>query len=618
MVVVSVTRGVSAFLLAASLGMHANSSNAQTADLVFTNADIRTMDEANPSAEAVAITGNTITYVGDEAGVQAFIGEGTEVVDAEKHLMVPGFVETHLHLLVAAATISGLVLSQTDTPEDVAKKLATYAEDNPGDTAIFGSGLSGALITSGELHRSILDEAVSDRAVIILDETNHNAWANTKALDVAGITKDTADPANGTYYRDDKGDATGVIGGTPAHIPVILATNAVSSEAIGRAMPKMLEILTAYGFTGALDMGFPLTTEEGYQSLVDLDNEGKLPIRVSLAYFFNSEELGKQVIENIDGFSKRFKSEHVWLDTMKVIVDGVVENRKAAFLEPYKDTGESGALTVDKEFLRDKAMRAAEMGFNVVGHTVGDLANRTLLDVFEDVRKAGHDDVILSTTHSWWVQPEDVPRWTENNVIYQTSGIWAFVRPSYLEALGEERNNSLQFPLRKIADSGAVIALGADYPATDGGLNGLNPFNNIYSLVTRKLAPALVGEVDGTEEPLPPIDQVLTVEEAVRGYTAGSAKMMGKFDEFGSITEGKKADLIVLSQNLFEVDAEDIPNTEVLLTMMDGKITYLVPTLRTGILGDLNVGHGWQNSGRTKPCWRSEETVNVVHSARFF
>jgi len=214
--------------------------------------------------------------------------------------------------------------------------------------------------------------------------------------------------------------------------------------------------------------------------------------------------------------------------------------------------------------------------------------------VYAKIRAAGHNDVVLSTTHSWWVQPEDVPRWAENNVVVQTAGIWAYFRPAYVKSMGAERNSTLQFPFRGWEDSGAIIALGSDYPATDGGLLGLNPFNNIYSTLTRKLAPPLIGTVGEKEDPLAPVDQVLTIDEAVRGYTANGAKMMGKFDKFGSITVGKKADLVVLSQDLYKIDVDDITKTDVLLTMMDGRITFVEPSVLAGPLQHLDVGHDWQ------------------------
>ncbi|MDK3075737.1 amidohydrolase [Sedimentitalea sp. JM2-8] len=565
----------------------------EAADIVFTNANIHTMDEDNPTAQAVAISGNTISYVGDDAGIQSLIGDDTRVIDAQGHLMVPGFIESHSHLLVAAAAISGVIGDQRDDADNIARKVVDYATENPGDWTIFGTGLAATLLQSDSANREILDEVLPDRGIVLLDETNHNAWVNSKALELAGVTKDTPDPAGGTYVKDENGELTGIIQGSPAHIPVINASKAVTPEGLAASLPNMLEIMTSFGFTGALDMGFPLGTEAGYQALVDLDNEGKLPIRVSLAYMFNTVDLGKKVLATIEEFSQRFSSEHVWLDTLKIVGDGVTENFKAYFFEPYLDHDGSGAMNSGDEFTREAAIQAADMGFNVTTHCVGDRCNALMLDIYEEIRAAGNEDAILSTTHSWWVRREDRPRWAEANVITQTAGIWLFYRPQYATSLGQERNDTEQFPMRDWADSGAVIALGSDYPATDGGLMGLNPFNNIYSLLTRQLAPPLVGSVGEKHDPLGPADQVLTIDEAVRAYSEGSAKMMGRFDEFGSITEGKKADLIVLSQNLYEIDVEDISNTDVLLTMMDGNITYAEPGIVAGILADLDIFPIW-------------------------
>lgn len=567
---------------------------AEPADIVFTNAVIHTMDESNPTAQAVAIAGNKIVYVGDNDGAKDFIGKETRLIDAHGHLMVPGFIETHLHLLVAAAAIAGVVADQQDNADDVARKVAEYAKKNPGTSTIFGTGVAAALLTSGKATRQVLDKVVSDRGVVLLDETNHNAWVNSKALELAGITKDTQDPPGGTYAKQN-GELTGIVQGSPAHIPVIIGAKAVTPETLAGSLPNMLKILTSLGFTGAMDMGFPLDTEAGYQALIDMDKEGKLPIRVSLAYMFNSQKLGKKVLETIEDFSKRYKSEHVWLDTMKIIGDGVIENHKAYFFEPYLDKDSSGAMNSGDEFTRDAALKAADMGFNVTAHCVGDRCNSLMLDIYEEIRAAGDKDNILSTTHSWWVRPQDRERWAKSNVMVQTSGIWLFYRPQYVPSLGQERNDTEQFPMRTWQDSGAVIALGSDYPATDGGLMGLNPFNNIYSLITRQLAPPLIGSVGKKEAPLKPVDQVLTVDEAVRGYTAGSAKLIGKFDEVGSITKGKKADLIVLSGNLYKIGVEDIPNTTVLLTMMDGKITYAEPYVAAATaLDDPKIKYSWQ------------------------
>jgi hypothetical protein len=173
------------------------------------------------------------------------------------------------------------------------------------------------------------------------------------------------------------------------------------------------------------------------------------------------------------------------------------------------------------------------------------------------------------------VHPDDRPRFEEFDVTAQATGNWANHQPTYLEHIGQERNDTLQFPFRYWADHGVNIALGADWPATPGGFeHGVNPFNNIYTAMNRRVPAHITEEMGSVDKQLPPVDQVLTLEEAVYGYTLGGAKMLGIENEVGSIEVGKKADLILLDQNLFEIDPEQIPMTKVLGTMFDGKIVH--------------------------------------------
>ena len=198
------------------------------------------------------------------------------------------------------------------------------------------------------------------------------------------------------------------------------------------------------------------------------------------------------------------------------------------------------------------------------------------------------------------VQPEDRKRFGELDVIVQTTSNWANQQPSYVELIGQERNDTLQAPFRSWINGGAIVALGADWPATPGGFkNGVNPFNNIYVAMHRRVPKNLIKEFASADRTLPPENEVLTLAEAIQGYTINGAKMLGIEDEIGSIEVGKKADIILLSQNLFEIDAEDIPKTKVLGTMFDGKIVH---DLLYGI-GDSNlVDLDTVGEGATGPC----------------
>jgi hypothetical protein len=200
---------------------------------------------------------------------------------------------------------------------------------------------------------------------------------------------------------------------------------------------------------------------------------------------------------------------------------------------------------------------------------------RTALDAAQAFRQAGDSKTRLIITHAQLVDPAQIKRFAANNVIVQTTGVWINLQPSYVSLLGQRRNDTLQFPLRSLIDSGAVVALGADWPATAGGFeHGVNPFNNIYTAMHRRPPQKLIAEFGSVNQVLPPAREVLTLAEAIQAYTLNGARQMGKEKEFGSIEVGKKADLVLLSQNLFRISPEAIPATKVLATMAGGRLVH--------------------------------------------
>lgn len=380
--------------------------------------------------------------------------------------------------------------------------------------------------------------------------------------------------------RDSAGNPTGTIKGSPASVPVIRATKVITAADIERSLPRILSGLSEYGFTAAMDFGNPIATEQAAAALVKLDQQGKLPLRLSLMHAVNTPELANTAVIDSTRLASQARSAHVWVDTLKILGDSVLENQKAALEQPYLKDGKTpttnfGALYFDKPTLLSMMQGVAKAGQGTAIHAIGDRAVRTALDAAQAFRQAGDTKTRLIITHAQLVEPDQIKRFAANNVIVQTTGVWMNVQPSYVSLLGQRRNDTLQFPLRSLIDSGAVVALGADWPATPGGFEyGLNPFNNIYTAMYRRPPQKLVAEFGSVNQVLPPAREVLTLAEAIQAYTLNGAKQLGRAHEFGSIEVGKKADLVLLSQNLFKIKPEAIPATKVLATMAGGRLVH--------------------------------------------
>ncbi|TNF78143.1 MAG: amidohydrolase [Acidobacteria bacterium] len=545
------------------------------ADFVLTNGKVFTVDEARPWAEAVVVKGNDIVYVGDNAGSHTFVGESTAEVDLEGRLLLPGFVESHIHLALGGATTSGVVLSTTDSLEEVLRKVKEYADSHPEKETIFGASYLAGLFDARGPDKALLDEIIPDRPVYLMDHTLHAVWVNSKALEAAGITMDTPNPPGGEFVRDENGEATGAIKGGPAHAGVAVAIGAITAESMAASLPAVIEGLSEFGFTSAIDMGAPIATDQAYEAMYNMSRAGDLPLRLSVTFYVNTPDLAQTAVETFDEYAKKYRTDTLWFDTLKVSGDSVIENQKAAMLEPYLSTGDKGALYFDREALGRMAIGAAELGYHFTVHTIGDAAARTALETAGDLREAGYN-TLYSTTHSQLVHPDDRRMYVDYDVTAQTTGNWAVHQPAYEEHLSQEVLLERQFPFRWWFDNGVNVAMGADWPATPGGFDGgVNPFNNIYTAMHRAAPPGkevLLGSAPGLV--LEPRDQVMTLAEAVEAYTMGGARMLGIEDQVGSIEVGKKADLILLDQNLFEIDPAEIPKTKVLATMFDGKVVH--------------------------------------------
>ncbi len=564
-------------LIVSAWGCTDNNTVAEdAADYVLTNGKVYTVNDEQPWAEAIAVRDDAIVYVGDNSGADAYMGEGTSVIDLEGRLTLPGFIEGHVHANMASAFGSGVSIDFTDSVEEVIQKVKAYADANPDREVIFGQPYNGAHTTPDANYKKMLDDVVPDRPVYLIDHGGHGAWVNSLTLDALGYTKDTPNPPGSVIARLPNGEPNGALKGGTAHIMVQDLLPVFTAESLQEALPTVMEGMNELGFTAGLDMGALIAPEAWHAALQAFDRAGNLPVRISQASVVKSDADVQPALELLDRF-RTLGTDRLWYDTVKFISDGVIEIQTAAMLAPYAHNGSQGDLYISRDALRAGAFDAAERGYHITAHVFGDRAVREFLDVAEELRSAGHDETLISVAHAAFIDPVDRPRFAELNVMMETTPVWIFDNSvEYLETLGEERYNSLGYPLRDLIDSGTKIALGSDWPATIGGYDyGLNPFTNIYHAMTRSTATALIPQWGTTDEPMPPVDQVMTLEEAIRGYTLWGAERIGKEDMIGSIEVGKKADIIVLNQDLFSLDdIQKTVETKVLLTMFDGQVVH--------------------------------------------
>jgi hypothetical protein len=544
----------------------AGDAKSTPAQLALTNGAIYTVDGARSWAQAVAIRDGRIVYVGTDKGVQDHIGPETKVIDLDGRMVLPGFQDVHVHPISAGIEANACNLNGLDGIDAYVAAIKKYADEHPDEPWITGGGwLMSAFGPGGMARRELIDAVVPGRPVMLSSTDGHTVWVNTRALEIAGITKETPDPPDGRIDRDPKtGEA---IGSLQEGAGSLIASKMppTTDEKREAGLRYAIKHLNGFGITAVQDAS---VNEDDLKAYRKLDEAGDLSLRVVGSIWWERDK-GVEQIEGIKRLRSEYTKGRVDAGTVKIMQDGVIENYTAVVLEPYILAGEKkvyGIPMVEPEKLKQAVTQLDAQGFQVHFHAIGDGAIRQALDAVEAARKAngdlGHRHHI---SHLQLIHPDDVPRFRELGVVANFQPLWAYadeyITELTLPFMTRERAQWL-YPIGSVQKSGAVVAFGSDW-----SVSSANPFEEMETAITR------LGALGDTTEPLLPGESI-ALPEAIAAFTINAAYTNRIEKDTGSIEVGKLADLIVLDRNLFEIPPADMSDTKALVTLLEGEAVH--------------------------------------------
>ncbi|MXX77316.1 MAG: amidohydrolase [Holophagales bacterium] len=530
------------------------------ADLVVVNGRLVTL--ASPAgAEALAAADGRIVFVGSSDDASAWIGPDTEVLDLEGRLAVPGFIEGHGHFWGVGEAQLQLALEEARTWDEIVGQVAeAVAEAEPGSW-ILGRGWHQSKwsetpvpVLQGLPTHHGLSAVSPDNPVLLGHASGHMAFANARAMELAGIDATTPDPDGGEIVRDADGQPTGALRETAENLVAGLRSETLEPSYARRVVRLAGEECLAKGITSFQDAGSSFGLIDLYREMAD---DGTLPLRLWVMVAESNEAMAEslgsyRMIDRGDGF--------LTVRGIKRLIDGALGSHGAWLLEPYEDMPQSTGLnTTGLDAMEEAARLAREHDFQLCVHAIGDRANRETLDLFERFL-AGDRTRRWRVEHAQHLHPDDVPRFAELGVVASMQAIHCTSDGPWVpERLGERRSAEGAYVWRDLIDSGAVVTNGTDAPVED-----VDPIASFHASVSRRMTN---GEVFYG-------DQRMTRQEALRSYTINAAYAAFEEESKGSLEVGKLADLTVLSRDIMTVPEDEIPGTRVVYTILGGRIAY--------------------------------------------
>ncbi len=537
------------FALAAAILLPVIQACSGTADSVFHNGRIYTVDDSQPWAQALAVSGGRLVFVGDNEGAEKYIGPGTMVVDLGGRMVMPGIHDAHTHLLLAGQHLNfGCRLPDSATVDDILDTLKGCAAGSPKQDWLVAGLFRYDQFPDNKPHRSYLDEVFPDTPVYLREGTFHHALVNTRALEITGIDEHTPAPYGGELPRDAAGKLTGELVETATelvdpYLPVIPAEQNLA------AMRWAVSVNNQYGITSVQESSAHLPT---LQTLAALEAEGGLSLQVAAHLIWGSPQFGGMDNEGLEQLIEQrrdYESEHVDVDFIKIWVDGAPTPPYFTQADVLPGNGgvEFERVLFPSDVLNDAVIRFDRMGLKIKLHVAGDGAARAALDAIEAARKANPGSAIRHELgHTNLVTPADMPRFAELGVIAEMSpSVWHI----YGRLLGDPPRDAWEF--RTLHEHGAQLTVGTDWVVT--------PTPNLF--------PALEGMLDRG-------DESIDLPAALRAMTINGAFAVGRETSRGSLEQGKSADFIVLDRNLFEIPTAEISETRVLRTVFEGRNVF--------------------------------------------
>lgn len=545
----------------------------EKADLVLQNGFIYTVDSARNVAEAVAVKGDTIIYVGTNEGVRAYIGPDTQTVNLQGRMVLPAFVDSHAHATSGVSDIYEVSLYGIDAVEKYQQTIRNFLAENPGLKALQGAGWINNVFGANGPTTAMLDEIVPDIPAVLYSEDYHSVWVNSKTLQLAGITRDTPDPEGGVIERDANGNPSGTLRETAMDL-VAEVIPSYTVEQYLEGLEYFQSFAHSLGITTVYIPSLPGGLGEALAALHEFDTSGKMSIRFPTAAGINPDDpLSK--VDEIKTLIEREKGGYFEVIGAKIFMDGVLEGSTAYLEQPYLHIPNSrGELLWDPQKYTEVCTALDRAGIQIHVHSIGDAATRITLDGFEVARQQnGQRDSRNIITHLQLVNPADIDRMADLGVIAVPQPYWFVIDTYYTQAVefvGKERADR-QYPMKTFFDKGIVVASASDYPVSW-------PPNPLYAIeigVTRTVPQSLGDIYVGADfqTPLNPQERV-TVEQMIASFTINGAHATFLENQIGSIEVGKKADLIVLSQNILQIPPSEIHRTTILLTFFEGKEVY--------------------------------------------